>query len=147
MLREAIVSCTRQSRLDMFEALFEREAELESLTGTVEAAWGGSGGYACVEGPPGIGKSSLLTAASRLGRERGMQMLAARGVSWSARSRSVLCVSCSSRLSWGSTMRRGSGLSMRRLRLPRRPSALSCQSVGGCGFRILRLPRCMASIG
>ena len=63
----------------MFEALFEREAELVSLAGTVEAAWGGSGGCACVEGPPGIGKSSLLTAASRLGRERGMQVLEARG--------------------------------------------------------------------
>jgi DNA-binding CsgD family transcriptional regulator/tetratricopeptide (TPR) repeat protein len=63
----------------MFEALFEREAELVSLAGTVEAALGGSGGCACVEGPPGIGKSSLLTAASRLGRERGMRVLDARG--------------------------------------------------------------------
>ncbi|MGH2870582.1 MAG: AAA family ATPase [Solirubrobacteraceae bacterium] len=63
----------------MVEELFEREAELESLAGTVEAAFGGSGGCVCVEGPPGIGKTSLLTAASELGRERGMRVLAARG--------------------------------------------------------------------
>jgi DNA-binding CsgD family transcriptional regulator len=63
----------------MVEGLFEREAELELLAGTVEAAFGGRGGYACVEGPPGIGKTSLLTAAFGLGRERGMQVLDARG--------------------------------------------------------------------
>jgi hypothetical protein len=63
----------------MFEALFEREAELVSLAGVVEAAWGGRGGYAWVEGPPGIGKTSLLTAASELGYERGMRVLSARG--------------------------------------------------------------------
>jgi DNA-binding CsgD family transcriptional regulator len=62
-----------------FEELFEREAELESLTGTVEAALGGGGGCACVEGAPGIGKSALLTAVSRLAGERGMQVLSARG--------------------------------------------------------------------
>jgi DNA-binding CsgD family transcriptional regulator len=63
----------------MVEELFEREAELESLAGAVEAALGGGGGWVCVEGPPGIGKSSLLAAASRLGRERGMRVLEARG--------------------------------------------------------------------
>jgi DNA-binding CsgD family transcriptional regulator len=62
----------------MVEELFEREAELESLAGTVEAAFGGRGGYACVEGPPGIGKTSLLSAACGLGRERGMRVLDAR---------------------------------------------------------------------
>jgi DNA-binding CsgD family transcriptional regulator len=63
----------------MVDELFEREAELDSLAGTVEAALGGTGGCAFVEGPAGIGKSSLLAAVSRLGRERGMQVLAARG--------------------------------------------------------------------
>lgn len=65
--------------LGMVEALLEREAELESLAGAVEAAFEGSGGCACVEGPPGIGKSSLLMAASQLGRSRGMRVLEARG--------------------------------------------------------------------
>jgi DNA-binding CsgD family transcriptional regulator/tetratricopeptide (TPR) repeat protein len=63
----------------MFEGLFEREAELASLTGMVEAALNGDGGCACVEGAPGIGKSSLLTAVSRLAGERGMRVLDARG--------------------------------------------------------------------
>ncbi|MEA2214373.1 MAG: hypothetical protein QOF83_4321, partial [Solirubrobacteraceae bacterium] len=63
----------------MVERLFEREAELELLTGTVEAALGGDGGCACVEGAPGIGKSSLLAAVSRLASERGMRVLDARG--------------------------------------------------------------------
>jgi DNA-binding CsgD family transcriptional regulator len=63
----------------MVDELFEREAELESLAGTLGAALAGGGGWVCVEGPPGIGKSSLLSAASRLGRERGMRVLEARG--------------------------------------------------------------------
>lgn len=63
----------------MVDELFERGAELESLAGTVEAALGGTDGCAFVEGPAGIGKSSLLAAVSGLGRERGMQVLAARG--------------------------------------------------------------------
>jgi ABC-type transport system involved in cytochrome c biogenesis ATPase subunit len=63
----------------MVDELVEREAELESLAGTVEAALGGNGGCAFVEGPAGIGKSSLLGAVSGLGRDRGMQVLAARG--------------------------------------------------------------------
>jgi len=63
----------------MVEELFEREAELESLAGVVKAASEGGGGFACVEGPSGIGKTALLAAASRLGRERGMQVLGARG--------------------------------------------------------------------
>jgi hypothetical protein len=63
----------------MVDELFEREVELESLAGTVGAALAGGGEWVCVEGPPGIGKSSLLSAASRLGRERGMRVLEARG--------------------------------------------------------------------
>jgi DNA-binding CsgD family transcriptional regulator len=63
----------------MVDELLEREAELASLAGTVEAALSGTGGCAFVEGPAGIGKSSLLAAVSGLGRERGMQVLAARG--------------------------------------------------------------------
>jgi DNA-binding CsgD family transcriptional regulator len=63
----------------MVEELFEREAELESLAGVVDAALGGGGGCAYVEGPPGIGKSALLAAACGLGRERDMRVLDAGG--------------------------------------------------------------------
>lgn len=63
----------------MIDELFEREVELASLTGAVEAALVGSGGCAIVEGPPGIGKSSLLAAVSRLACDCGMQVVAARG--------------------------------------------------------------------
>lgn len=63
----------------MLDELFEREAELASLADVVEAAAAGNGGFACVEGPPGIGKSTLLAAASRLAAERTMRVLSARG--------------------------------------------------------------------
>ena len=41
----------------------EREGELEALERVVVAARGGAGGAVLVEGPAGIGKSSLLAAA------------------------------------------------------------------------------------
>ena len=66
-------------RAGMLEELFEREAELASLAGLVDAAAGGSGGFACVEGPPGIGKSALVAAAAGLASGRTMLVLGARG--------------------------------------------------------------------
>ena len=43
--------------------LFERTDELESLSALVARAAGGESGIGVVRGAPGVGKTSLLTAA------------------------------------------------------------------------------------
>src|SRR5215472_1976657 len=48
------------------EVLLERETELAVGRGLVGRAAGGEGGGALIEGPRGIGKSSLLTEAEEL---------------------------------------------------------------------------------
>jgi AAA ATPase domain len=58
-------------------ALVEREHELDALQRLLMAAREGVGGTVVVEGPPGIGKSSLLAAAGR--SADGFQVLRARG--------------------------------------------------------------------
>ncbi len=56
--------------------LLERGRELAAL----EQLIGGGGSQVLViEGPPGIGKTALLTEARRLGREAGLRVLGARG--------------------------------------------------------------------
>jgi DNA-binding CsgD family transcriptional regulator len=57
--------------------LFEREHELGVLGRLVESARSGAGGAIVVEGPPGIGKSSLLAAAREAASD--LQVLGARG--------------------------------------------------------------------
>ena len=47
----------------MTAPLVERERELEALGRLLASARGGAGGTLVLEGPPGIGKSSLLAAA------------------------------------------------------------------------------------
>ena len=59
--------------------LLERETELAVVGGLVAQAAGGEGCVALIEGPPGIGKTSLVTAAARLAAEAGMRCLSARG--------------------------------------------------------------------
>jgi len=59
--------------------LLERENELEAVQAALDAARGGRGGLVVIEGPPGAGKSRLLTAARARARESGMRVLAARG--------------------------------------------------------------------
>jgi class 3 adenylate cyclase/DNA-binding CsgD family transcriptional regulator len=60
------------------EPLLEREAELTILRAICEAGAAGSGRVVVVEGPPGIGKSSLVAAARELATSAGMSALAAR---------------------------------------------------------------------
>ena len=60
-------------------SLLEREAELELLLARCGDARAGRGGMVAVEGPAGIGKSALLSAASRAARDVGLGVLAARG--------------------------------------------------------------------
>jgi DNA-binding CsgD family transcriptional regulator len=60
--------------------LLERDAELSQLEEAIAAATQGGGGRAIVvEGPPGIGKTALLDAATRLADEHGVRALNARG--------------------------------------------------------------------
>jgi predicted ATPase len=59
--------------------LLEREAELRVLETLVTQASGGDGRVGLIEGLPGIGKTSLVSAAARLAAEAGMRCLSARG--------------------------------------------------------------------
>jgi DNA-binding CsgD family transcriptional regulator len=59
--------------------LLEREGELAQLGALLEAARDGAGRFALVEGGAGIGKTRLLAAARKQGREAGMDLLHARG--------------------------------------------------------------------
>ena len=60
--------------------LVGREAELNRLATTVDAAMGGRPGFVLVVGEAGIGKSVLLAAAARYAEERGMRILAGSAV-------------------------------------------------------------------
>ncbi len=59
--------------------LLERTGELEELSQLVEAASAGAGRMVVLEGPPGIGKTSLLSACGRAAAESGMVVMDARG--------------------------------------------------------------------
>jgi DNA-binding CsgD family transcriptional regulator/tetratricopeptide (TPR) repeat protein len=58
--------------------LFERDAELAAIEDLITADPSG-GRLLAIEGPPGIGKTSLLVEAKARGQAAGMQVLAARG--------------------------------------------------------------------
>jgi DNA-binding CsgD family transcriptional regulator len=60
------------------DALLERELEVAALSELLEAARDGHGGLALVEGPPGMGKSTLLEHTARMAPERGLAVLRAR---------------------------------------------------------------------
>jgi DNA-binding CsgD family transcriptional regulator len=61
------------------QALLERDAEVAALAARLDGARTGGGALVVVEGPAGIGKTSLLAAAARAARERDMTVLHARG--------------------------------------------------------------------
>jgi len=60
------------------ETLLERDDELERLERALELAAAGQGSLLLLEGPAGIGKTSLLERARERAEERGMRVLAAR---------------------------------------------------------------------
>jgi energy-coupling factor transporter ATP-binding protein EcfA2 len=62
-------------------SLLEREREEELLARVRDSAQAGEGALVLVEGPAGIGKSSLLASATRCAREEGMAVAFARGSS------------------------------------------------------------------
>jgi len=59
--------------------LLEREYECERLAASIEAAGAGDGSTVALEGEAGIGKTSLLTHATRCACDAGMRVLSARG--------------------------------------------------------------------
>ncbi len=59
--------------------LLEREAELAAVQDALESARAGRGTLVVVEGPPGAGKSRLLSAARARARASGMRVLSGRG--------------------------------------------------------------------
>ena len=63
----------------MPRALLERDAELAALAARLDGAGTGGGALMVVEGPAGIGKTSLLAATAQAAREREMTLLHARG--------------------------------------------------------------------
>jgi len=59
--------------------LVQRETELRRIDAALGAAQQGQGRALHVEGPAGIGKTTLLEAARRRAQESGMSVLAGRG--------------------------------------------------------------------
>jgi DNA-binding CsgD family transcriptional regulator len=62
------------------EAVYEREAELATLSAALTAARAGAGRLVVIEGPAGIGKSRLLAEARAMAGTRGMTVLSARAI-------------------------------------------------------------------
>ncbi len=60
-------------------ALLERDDDLRTIARQLDRACAGDGTSTVIEGPAGIGKTRLLDAAARMGRERGMSVVRARG--------------------------------------------------------------------
>src|SRR5438270_318959 len=58
--------------------LLERARELEQLRERVREARAGAGSLVLIEGPAGMGKTSLLAAARALAREAGVEVLPSR---------------------------------------------------------------------
>lgn len=59
--------------------LHERECELEVLWASLRSAAAGDGGLLLVQGPAGIGKTSLLDRARQCAADSGVAVLSARG--------------------------------------------------------------------
>ena len=65
--------------MDGGQALLERDAALGRIDQRLREAIAGGGSLLLVEGPAGIGKTRLVVAAARHGRELGLTTLSARG--------------------------------------------------------------------
>jgi DNA-binding CsgD family transcriptional regulator len=63
-----------------FTHLLERESEVAELASDFAAAEAGAGRLVLVRGPPGIGKTALLSAARSDAQEAGMRVTRARGI-------------------------------------------------------------------
>ncbi|MBV9338313.1 MAG: AAA family ATPase, partial [Solirubrobacterales bacterium] len=65
--------------VDEGQVLLERDAALERIDQRLRGAIGGDGSLVVLEGPAGIGKTRLVMAAGRRGRELDIEVLSARG--------------------------------------------------------------------
>ena len=65
--------------MDGGQGLLERDAALVRIDQCIRGAVAGAGSLLLLEGPPGIGKTCLVVAAGRHGRELGLTTLSARG--------------------------------------------------------------------
>ncbi len=65
--------------VDAGQVLLERDAVLARIDQRLRDAIAGDGSLLVLEGPAGIGKTCLVVAAGRHGRELGMKALSARG--------------------------------------------------------------------
>jgi ABC-type transport system involved in cytochrome c biogenesis ATPase subunit len=75
--------------------LLERAGELERLHDRLREARSGAGSLVLIEGPAGIGKTSMLQAARAFAREDGLEVRSSRAGLWSASSHGTWCGSFS----------------------------------------------------
>jgi DNA-binding CsgD family transcriptional regulator len=61
------------------DSVLERERELEAITAALAAARGGEGKLVLVDGPAGVGKTTLMKCAREAASGAGMRLLRARG--------------------------------------------------------------------
>ena len=66
--------------------MLERDKELAALAGAIGEAAAGHGTFVLLEGPAGIGKTTLLRAACALAGADGPEVLTARGIHVALRS-------------------------------------------------------------
>jgi len=71
--------CCHRGGTTKFSELLEREGELAAIETAVRTAGGGRGSGLLFAGEAGIGKTSILAAATARGRELGMRVLRGRG--------------------------------------------------------------------
>src|SRR5579864_3628120 len=75
----AAVRSASMAAVDGGQALLERDDALARIDQRLRDAIAGSGSLLLLEGPAGIGKTSLILAAGRHGRELGLTTLSAHG--------------------------------------------------------------------
>jgi DNA polymerase III delta prime subunit len=68
-----------RSKTTSIPHLLERESELEALRAALARTREGAGSCLLIEGPPGVGKSQLLTTGRALARDAGFTVFEARG--------------------------------------------------------------------
>ena len=78
-LEASAPSDRRYERAASDGGLFERDAALAVLAGSLDGLEAGRGSVVALEGPYGSGKTAVLDAVAELARERGLQVLTARG--------------------------------------------------------------------